>query len=342
MKILITGGTGSIGRALIERLLPLSWVEKLCIYSRDEHKQEQVREQFNDNEKLRYFIGDVRDFDRLSLALRNINLIIHAAALKIVPTAEYNPFETIKTNIVGSQNVCLAAINNKGINFGYMATNHPKVLLLSTDKAVRPINLYGATKLCAEKLFISSNNILGPAGPTFSVARYGNVANSNGSVIQKFKQQAEKGEQLKITDDKMTRFWITISEAAEFIIKCAEHMQGGETFVPAMPSFRIKDLALVMMKDYPLEKQWVRVIGIRKGEKLYEEIITPEEFRGCDFDQDRGMFVINPPKSEAHKRDLSDQALRIVTDGLNSDSEPVPKLGQPELYEKLKDLGVIE
>jgi len=294
VNILITGGTGSLGKALIAKLIGLPTFERICIYSRDEQKQDQVRKLFNDNPKLRFFIGDVRDKERLALAVRSgIQIIIHAAALKIVPTAEYNPFEAIKTNVLGVQNLIDCCVAN-GDSPGW-----PKVLGISTDKAVNPINLYGATKLCAEKLFISANNIMGYNGPRFSVCRYGNVANSNGSVIPLFKEQLKKNEQLTITHDQMTRFWITLDEAIQLVFSSLDLMMGGgETFVPKMKSFNVKQLAMLMMQQakYDMERTWVRVIGIRPGEKLHEIIMTREELQKADYIQEKNLFVIRDKK----------------------------------------------
>jgi UDP-N-acetylglucosamine 4,6-dehydratase/5-epimerase len=331
MNILITGGTGSIGQALTDKLLNLSWVDKLCIYSRDEHKQETMRNRLKHSytpsyDKLRFFIGDVRDYKRLVLAMKGIHITIHTAALKIVDSAEYNPFEYIKTNILGTQNIIDAALETCHM--------YSKVLLLSTDKAVHPINLYGATKLCCEKLITYSNNIMGLQGPKFSVARYGNVANSNGSVIKVFQKQSSINQKLTITDDGMTRFWITLDDAVEFIIKCLNHMHGGEIFVPDMPSFSIKELAMIMGKGEPLN-----VIGIRPGEKLFEEIITTEEFNNCDYDPNSKIFIINPPVYDSIRGRQIDQEIKSL--GMNSNSHFVKRFNEQELREQLAKLGVL-
>lgn len=287
MNILITGGTGTLGEKLTEYFLSTKWAQRICIYSRGEHRQEQMAQKYKEeNHRLRFFIGDVRDRDRLVLAMRDVQLVIHTAALKIVPTAEYNPFEAIKTNVMGAQNVIDAALENN--HYG----TYPKVLAVSTDKAVNPINLYGATKLCSEKLFIAANNIRGVNGPKFSVARYGNVANSNGSVIPLFKRQMAQGGQPTITHPEMTRFWITIDEAVHFIVGCLDQMCGGEIFVPHMPSFKVTDLAHAMMKDLVPEKQWFHVSGIRPGEKLHESIITKEEARNTVYHQLTRSYII--------------------------------------------------
>ena len=263
-SIFITGGTGSFGHALVKKILVEDILPSLCIaiYSRDEHKQEKMAanlKQYDQNQRLRFFIGDIRDKERLSLAMRTAVRVIHTAALKVVPTAEYNPFECIKTNVIGSQNLvdcCLNARNNG---------SHIKMIALSTDKAVAPKNLYGATKLCMEKLVLAANNIHGEYGPKFSICRYGNVANSNGSVIQVFKSQREQGLPLTVTDPRMTRYWITLDEAVKFVLDSLGKMQGGEVFIPDMPSFRVADLAMAMSDA-------VSVTGVRAGEKIHEQL----------------------------------------------------------------------
>jgi len=322
MNILITGGTGSLGRALIGDLLAAPTFTKICIYSRDEHKQEDVRRQFNDNPKLRYFIGDVRDKDRLKLACRDIQFIIHTAAMKVVPVAEYNPFEAIKTNIIGAQNVVEAAIAN-------VHANYPRVIAVSTDKAVSPINLYGATKLSAEKIFLAGNNIMGLQGPRFSVCRYGNVANSNGSVIPVYRNLLSQGKQLPVTHTEMTRFWITLKEAVWLVKYAMEHMYGGETFIPEMPSFKIHELALVMMEAYPSEKQWAEIIGIRPGEKLHEDIITKQEMERVTYMMDQGLYIV-----DKYDRQLSAQP---VSNALTSNSPEVIRLSPDELRERVNE-----
>ena len=261
-SVLITGGTGSFGRALTERLLK-SEVRRIAIFSRDELKQLQMRSDFEDT-RLRFFLGDIRDSSRLDIALHNVDFVVHAAALKQVDTGEYNPMEFVKTNIVGSQNVIDACIRN-GIK---------KVVALSTDKASSPINLYGATKLTADKLFSAANNYSHAYDTTFSIVRYGNVMGSRGSVIPYFKQLAVEGKPFPITDRRMTRFWITLDQAVEFVLETFEIMQGGELYVPKIPSMKIMDLARAIKEDFNYEE-----VGIRPGEKLHEEMISPDDSR---------------------------------------------------------------
>jgi len=259
--ILITGGTGSLGKACIKRLLNKHNPKSLRIFSRDELKQWEIDNQFSEHPKhnrLRFFIGDVRDGQRVKRAFEGCDYVIHAAALKQIPAAEYNPMECVKTNILGSQNVIDAAID-AGVK---------KVVAISTDKAASPINLYGATKLCAEKLFISANNIKGVRPITFSVVRYGNVMGSRGSVIPFFLSKKE-GESLTITDSKMTRFNITLDEAVDLVFYALKNSTGGEIFVPKIPSYRITDLAQAVAPN-----RQIKYTGIRPGEKLHEEMVT--------------------------------------------------------------------
>lgn len=259
--ILITGGTGSFGKKFVEIILERYKPRKLIVYSRDELKQFEMSQTFNDP-CMRYFIGDVRDRDRLTTAMNGVDYVIHAAALKQVPVAEYNPMECIKTNVHGAENIIHAAFAN----------NVKKVIALSTDKAANPINLYGATKLASDKLFIAANNMAGWHGTRFSVVRYGNVVGSRGSVVPFFKKLIDEGsDHLPITDPRMTRFWITLQQGVEFVLKGFERMHGGEIFVPKIPSLRIVDLATAMAPDLPQ-----KTIGIRPGEKLHETM-CPED-----------------------------------------------------------------
>lgn len=266
--VLITGGTGSFGKKLTEVLLHRHVPKKLIIFSRDELKQHEMRQTFSEDKypSIRYFIGDVRDRDRLYRALGGVDVVIHAAALKQVPAAEYNPIEAIKTNVLGAANVIDAAIDN----------NVQSVIALSTDKAANPINLYGATKLCSDKLFVAGNSYVGGQRRThFSVVRYGNVVGSRGSVIPFF-LNARKTGRLPITDERMTRFWITLPQGVDFVLASLERMEGGEIFVPKIPSMRVSDLA----KAIAPECKHV-VVGIRPGEKLHEVMIPGDEARNC-------------------------------------------------------------
>jgi UDP-N-acetylglucosamine 4,6-dehydratase/5-epimerase len=267
-SILITGGTGSFGRAFAKKLLLEDECKKVIIFSRDEWKQWEMKQSeplFN-HPKIRYFIGDVRDANRLMRAFNEVNIIVHAAALKQVPAAEYNPSEFIKTNVLGAMNLIDAAIT----------CEVEKVIALSTDKAVNPINLYGATKLCSDKLFVAGNAYVGAKGlPRFSVVRYGNVSGSRGSILPYWgKLLAEGAISLPITDSRMTRFWITLDQAADFVTKCFREMRGGEIFVPKIPSIHIKDLAEAVAPGIPHT-----YCGIRDGEKLHELMISSEDAR---------------------------------------------------------------
>lgn len=271
-SVLITGGSGSFGQAYLRYLLGTK-AERIVIYSRGEHAQEEMARRFG-NGRVRYFIGDVRDRKRLELAMRGIDTVIHAAALKVVPIAEYNPTECVATNIGGAENVVMAAI----------ATGVKKVVALSTDKAVNPVNLYGATKLCAEKIFIAANNL--SAGKTlFSVVRYGNVIGSQGSVLPLFLKFASEGASLPITDTRMTRFWITMDQAIGLVNTALTHMKGREIFIPKIPSINILDLAQA------IQPMW-HICGIRPGEKLHECLISSEEMpHVIEYD---GYYTIHP------------------------------------------------
>jgi UDP-N-acetylglucosamine 4,6-dehydratase len=278
---LITGGTGSFGNLFVETVLKRFKPKKLIIFSRDELKQSIMAQKFPQEKYscIRYFIGDVRDLARLKLAMEGVDYVVHAAALKHVNVAEYNPMECVKTNIGGAENVINAALS----------MNVSRIIALSTDKASDPINLYGATKLTSDKIFVSANNIVGDKHPTrFSVVRYGNVAGSRGSVVPIFKKLIEQGsKELPITDDKMTRFWITLSQAVEFVLKSFERMQGGEIFVPKIPSIRVTDLAKAIGP-----KMNHKIIGIRPGEKLHEKMCSIHEaYLTLEF---KDHYVIKP------------------------------------------------
>ena len=280
-SVLITGGTGSLGKALVSHLLAQGKVRRIAIFSRDELKQLHMRTEFNDDSRLRWFLGDIRDIERLKRAFHNVDYVFHAAALKQVDTGEYNPMEFIKTNVLGSQNVIDAAIE----------TGVKRVVALSTDKASSPINLYGATKLTADKLFIAANNYSHTYGTIFSVVRYGNVMGSRGSVIPFFKKLADEGKPLPVTDLRMTRFWISIEQAVRFVIDSLEMMTGGELYVPRIPSMKIVDLAKAVAPGAELEE-----VGMRPGEKLHEEMISADDSRRTIILNDR--FVVTPVIAE--------------------------------------------
>jgi UDP-N-acetylglucosamine 4,6-dehydratase len=263
-SILITGGTGSFGRAFVRHILDNADPRRVVVFSRDELKQYETREQFNGDDRLRWFLGDVRDLERLRRAMHGVDYVVHAAALKQVDTAEYNPIEYVKTNVLGSQNVIDASIDS-GVR---------KVVALSTDKASSPINLYGATKLTADKLFVAANNYGAAYDTKFSVVRYGNVMGSRGSVIPFFRSLHEQGRPITITDRRMTRFWITLEQAVRFVVDSFGLMAGGELYVPRIPSMRIVDLAEAVAPGSPIKD-----IGIRPGEKLHEEMIAADDSR---------------------------------------------------------------
>lgn len=275
-SVLVTGGTGSFGRKFVEIMLKDYRPHRLAILSRDELKQHEMRAAGFDHPSLRYFIGDVRDVERLKRALSGVTIVVHAAALKQVPACEYNPFEAIQTNIMGGRNVIDAAID-RGVK---------RIMALSTDKAVNPINLYGATKLCAEKMFVQANAYAGAQNTRFSCARYGNVVGSRGSVIPVLLEQRKRGK-ITITDARMTRFWLTLEQGVAFVIRCLEQMHGGEIFVPKIPSMRLADLAETIAPGCAVE-----VIGIRPGEKLHEVLVSEDESRNTLETEE--MYVIQP------------------------------------------------
>ena len=274
--ILVTGGTGSFGKKFTKTVLNNYDVEKLIVFSRGELKQAQMRSQFNDDLRLRFFIGNVREKDRVYRAFENVDIVIHAAALKRIPQCEYNPFEAVKTNVLGAQNVVKAAID-QGVE---------RVVALSTDKAANPINLYGATKLCSDKLFSASNAYVGKKKTRFSVVRYGNVMGSRGSVIPFFQEQKKTGT-LPITDKRMTRFWITLEQGVDLVLTALNKMHGGEIFVKKIPSMKITDLAEAIAPECELE-----YVGIRPGEKLHEVMITRSDARHTLEFEDH--FIIEP------------------------------------------------
>lgn len=279
-SILITGGTGSFGKKIVETLLKSYTPKRVIIYSRDELKQFEMEQVFSikENPCMRYFIGDVRDKDRLIMATRGVDYIIHAAALKHVPIAEYNPMECVRTNINGAENVVAAALENRV----------QKVIALSTDKAANPINLYGATKLASDKIFVAANNLAGGLPTKFSVVRYGNVVGSRGSVVPFFQNLIDKGAKaLPITDARMTRFWITLPQGVNFVLSSLEMMRGGEVFIPRIPSMKMTDLASIMAPEMEQE-----IVGIRPGEKLHEIMVTVDDGRNTLQMEDR--YIIEP------------------------------------------------
>lgn len=309
-SILITGGTGSFGKAFLNAVLENHDPQRVAIFSRDELKQYEMKQAYGDDPRIRFFVGDIRDRERLDMAMYGVDYVVHAAALKQVDTAEYNPMEYVKTNILGSENVMLAAIN-AGVK---------KVVALSTDKASSPVNLYGATKLTADKLFVSGNHYSYARGTKFAVVRYGNVMGSRGSVIPFFRRIAETGATLPITDFRMTRFWITLPQAVDFVIDSFEQMDGGELYVPRIPSMKVTDLAKAIAPDAELVE-----VGIRPGEKLHEEMISPEDARRAIRQESR--YVVGPTLAEwtyktpdgeeveegfAYTSDQNDQWLSVV------------------------------
>ena len=291
-SILITGGTGSFGKQYVRTLLARYNPRRVIIYSRDELKQYEMAQVYTD-QCMRYFIGDVRDAERLRLAMRDVDYVIHAAALKHVPAAEYNPMECIKTNVHGAENVIAAALENEV----------EKVMALSTDKAANPINLYGATKLCSDKLFVAANNIAGKQRTRFAAVRYGNVVGSRGSVVPFFKRLIAEGcEFLPITDERMTRFWITLQQGVDFVLKDFERMHGGEIFVPKIPSVRIVDLARAMAPDKPH-----KIVGIRPGEKLHE-VMCPADDSHLTLEF-ADHYVIQPTIQTTPPKDFTENGL---------------------------------
>lgn len=278
-SVLVTGGTGSFGKKIVHKLLYETSARKVIVFSRDELKQYEMQQRYRGEARIRFFIGDVRDYERLYRAFDGVDYVVHAAALKQVPAAEYNPFEAVKTNINGAQNIIEAAINQRV----------DRVIALSTDKACAPVNLYGATKLVSDKLFISGNAYSGAHRTRFAVVRYGNVVGSRGSVVPLFKSLAGNGS-LPVTDPRMTRFWITLDQGASFVMDSLERMRGGELFVPKIPSTKVTDLAKAIDPSAEIE-----IVGIRPGEKLHEEMITVNDSRNT---VDMGDYYVVQPDME--------------------------------------------
>ncbi|CAD5937657.1 UDP-N-acetylglucosamine 4,6-dehydratase (inverting) [Planktothrix agardhii] len=322
--ILITGGTGSFGKQCVETLLNHHQPKKIIVYSRDELKQYEMAQKF-DSPIMRYFIGDVRDEQRLGMAMREVDYVIHAAALKHIPVAEYNPMECIKTNINGADNVINVALE-QGVE---------KVIALSTDKAVNPINLYGATKLAADKLFVAANNIVGDRRTRFSVVRYGNVLGSRGSVVPFFQQLIQEGAtEIPITDPRMTRFWITLNQGIDFVLKNFTRMQGGEIFVPKIPSMKMTDMAEALAPGVPH-----KIVGIRPGEKLHE-VMCPVESSHLTLEFD-DHYVIKPTIEYSYSLDytnnaLGEQGIPVAPDFVYSSDVNQEWLTAPQLLDLLK------
>ena len=317
--VLVTGGTGSFGRKFVELMLREYHPRKLIIFSRDELKQHDMRASGFDHESLRYFLGDVRDASRLDRALSGVTVVVHAAALKQVPACEYNPFEAVQTNIMGGRNVIDAAID-RGVR---------RILALSTDKAVNPINLYGATKLCAEKMFVQANSYAGGQDTRFSCARYGNVVASRGSVITVFLEQRKRGK-VTITDPRMTRFWLTLEHGVRFVAECIEKMHGGEIFVPKIPSMSLVEMAAAIAPGCEVE-----YVGIRAGEKLHEVLVSEDEARNTVELDD--MYVIRPTHSWWNHQNWNDA--RALPEGFSYASDSNPQWLSPEELRELVDLG---
>jgi UDP-N-acetylglucosamine 4,6-dehydratase/5-epimerase len=314
-RILVTGGTGSFGKAFVNRLLDLAPFERLVIFSRDELKQYEIEQSLGGKAaRMRFFLGDVRDLPRLEMAMRDIDIVIHAAALKQVPAAEYNPFECIHTNVLGAENVVRAALRNQV----------KRVIALSTDKASNPINLYGASKLASDKIFVAANHLSGSTKVRFSVVRYGNVMGSRGSVVPLFRKLiAEGADSLPITDTNMTRFWITLREGVDFVLSCLAMMRGGEIFVPKIPSMKITDLATTMA---PGLKH--KVVGIRPGEKLHETMITEGDARSTVEMDDR--YVIEPAFAWWDRSTFEGPAAKRVADDFRYSSDSNPDWLRPD------------
>ena len=305
-SILVTGGTGSFGKAFIRHVLNHYKPRRLAVFSRDELKQWEMASEFPiETHPVRYLIGDVRDAARLDMATRGVDYIVHAAALKQVPTAEYNPFECIHTNVIGAENVVQAAIRNKV----------QRVIALSTDKAANPINLYGASKLASDKIFVAGNNLSGTTDILFAVVRYGNVIGSRGSVVPLFRDLIAKGaDGLPLTDERMTRFWITLNQGVEFVLSCLGLTRGGEIFVPKIPSMRMVDLAKAMAPQLPH-----KIVGIRPGEKLHEVMVTEDDSRSTVELPDR--YVIEPQFHWWKRRSFAEDGAARVADGFRYASD---------------------
>lgn len=317
--VLVTGGTGSFGQKFVDLVLREHRPRKIIVFSRDELKQHDMRQRFPDtgDSPVRYFLGDIRDADRLRRAFRGVDVVVHAAALKQVPACEYNPFEAVKTNVLGAQNIIDACID----------CGVAKAMAVSTDKAVNPVNLYGATKLCMEKIFVQANAYSGSTGTKFSCVRYGNVVGSRGSVIPLFLEQRKTGR-VTVTDPRMTRFWITLDQVVDFVVRCLGRMRGGEIFVPRIPTMRLGDLAEALAPGCAVES-----IGIRPGEKLHEILVSVDEARnGYEYD---GMYILEP----AHPwwRVELPEGARPLPEGFAFSSEDAPDLMTAEQLREMAE-----
>lgn len=327
-SVLVTGGTGSFGKRFVKTLLDRYDPSRLIVFSRDELKQFEMEQEFRDvgDGRLRFFIGDVRDRQRLEMAMRDVDYVVHAAALKQVPLAEYNPTECIRTNVLGAENVVQAALHCGVKN----------VVALSTDKAANPINLYGASKLASDKIFVAANNLSGRAATRFSVVRYGNVVGSRGSVIPMFQRLGREGAKaLPITDGRMTRFWITLQQGVDFVLSCLKIARGGEIFVPKIPSMKIADLARCLAPGIPIE-----VVGIRPGEKLHEVLITSDDARSTIELKDR--YIIRPAFkfwSDGEETRPAIEGLPVSDGFVFSSDRNDDWLDEQRLHRMLKDLA---
>lgn len=319
--ILITGGTGSFGKAFVKHILAHYSPKKLIIFSRDELKQFEMQQEFPNRGVLRYFLGDIRDQDRLKRAFKGVDIIVHAAAMKQVEASEYNPFEAVKTNVIGAENIISEAIDQKV----------KRVIVLSTDKAASPVNLYGATKLCMEKLFVAANNYADPDSPTvFSVVRYGNVVGSRGSVVPFFLRKKSEGV-LPITDPRMTRFWITLPQAVDFVLQSLQDMKGAEIFIPKLPTMNIVDLAKALAPECKQE-----IIGIRPGEKIHEAMMTEDESYNA-IEQDTRYII----QTKSNFREIHPHTGGAVEEGFRYSSDTAPdKLNVDQLLAMLKTITV--
>lgn len=328
-SVLVTGGTGSFGRKFVRALLDQALPRRVVIFSRDELKQYEMDHDFQSHPNyncLRFFIGDVRDINRLVMAFRDVDIVIHAAALKHVPIAEANPFECIRTNVVGAENVVTACLK----------TDVQKVVALSTDKAASPLNLYGASKLASDKIFVAGNNMSGANGPRFCVVRYGNVLGSRGSVIPLFRKMIRNGaSDLPITDERMTRFWITLAQGVSFVVSSLSLMDGGEIFIPKIPSMRMIDLAEALAPGLPR-----RIMGIRPGEKLHEVMITEDDARNTFELDDR--FIIEPSLVFWDRSEVKTKGVP-VSEGFHYTSDNNPDtLDAAGLVDMLREAGLFD